>query len=307
MGRHLLYAPEAVFRRSNQPQGVAQLGVHFVADELRQFDGFRPVGGVAQVGIDGADGRGDLVVGQVNVGVGQPVGAAPEQAPVDGHRAGQAAGFIVGSGHAGADGKDDVQVVQGASAAFGAGFQVRQGLADDAGGVADQDEGAVGYLAGQFQGAGAGRGHQHGNARAAVAAGEVQAVGHSVVGYRFAGQQRPDFGDAAAHLAQSGGPAADGAGGGVAGADDEFGPARRDFGYRLGGAGQHRRDASEGVGYGGEQPQPAGGGGGQAHGYEGIPADHLAVQDAGAVKAGVLDLPDEGQQFGHWGRSGNAH
>ena len=99
--------------------------------------------------------------------------------------------------------------------------------------------------------------------------------------------------DALAHLRERAGRAPDGARGGVARADHEAHPPRRQLLHRLDGARQHGGVPGERVGDGGEERHAARVRGGLPQHDEGVAAQELAVEDAGAVEAGRLDVLDE--------------
>ena len=178
-----------------------------------------------------------------------------------------------------------------------------EGFLDDAAVEADQQQRAVGDLAGQLDRFRTRRRHHD---RDAPLRGVAEAAGRAIEIHRLAGEQTAHGGDARAHLGQRRRLAADRARGRVAGADDELDAPRSQLLDGLDRAGQHRGVARERVGHGRKQRQPRGGGRRLAEHDERVARQHLAVEDPGAVEARRLDGPEQTHEVGHRRRAGDA-
>src|SRR5262249_55986503 len=123
---------------------------------------------------------------------------------------------------------------------------------------------------------------------------------------RLARQQPFEGYDASAHLRQGCGLPPDGAGGGVAGADDAFDAAGGELFDGLHRTGKHRRMPGEWVGHGGKDCDMRGLHGCCGHGHEDIAAQELAVEDPCPSKASRFYLSHEASDLLYRGGAGNA-
>ena len=262
-----------------------------------------PVVRVREIGIDLMHRLGDVELRQADPGRLDPVTAPAKDAPVNGGRPSEAASFFEARGCRGPYGPGDLEVFEAPAAAPGAALQVRERSLDDALVEPHHEEHTVGDLAGDLDRFRTGRRHQHGD-RSSRRIGE--AAGRPVPVDGLAGEERFHGGDAGPHLGERGGLLPDGARRRVAGPDHELHASRRQLLDSLDRAGQHRRMARDRVRDRREQREPRRAAGCLSEDHEGVPAQHLAVEDAGAVEPGRLDVLEQGHQLGHWSCAGHA-
>src|SRR5439155_1707528 len=219
--RHLRDPPRAILRRPDQSERVAQLRDDLVGDERRGVDRRLPVPRVRQIRINRVDRRWNLELRQPDARRLQPVPAPPQHAPVNSRRPREPARPGRGRRRRRPHRPDDLEVLDPSPRPPGAARQVLERALHDAMVEADEQQHAVGDLAGELDRLWA-RGRHDQRDRSPRREGEPPRRPAEI--HRVPSQQRAHGAQALAHLRQRRRAPADGAGRGVARAHHELHP-----------------------------------------------------------------------------------